>query len=369
MSARDAIGQDLVSGPRGRRLCLNLLTAADPFLRALVWRWETPHAVVGSRYVAFLTDESETAAEPALPEPPPVTLSDVVDAIGHAAPEISPAALMVALAGSVDFARYWQEPDELDALLMDPGIQDVLVPAAEAIASSAATEWWATPVDRQRQRYVQWLDETPDEPPVLSGAVANLARWRVFTRRDEAQAIERPLKVTANFSGYWWSAPILGGLISTTRALPTLGAVKLALTEDSFGWKLARAWPLQSASDCRVFEITGPDAWIELVGRYPMDVSLSRRHDWWRATGHEGTWLIPDFAAVASDYDAVHLTVLGYLTTAGRALPVRDSHTVLAGWNPDETYWLTDALTESGVPSEWCRDERDGFTWSECGAN
>ncbi|MEO7124431.1 MAG: hypothetical protein ABI400_15220 [Lacisediminihabitans sp.] len=68
---------------------------------------------------------------------------------------------------------------------------------------------------------------------------------------------------------------------------------------------------------------------------------------------------------MASDYDAVHLTVLGYLTTAGRALPVRDSHTVLAGWNPDETYWLTDVLAESGAPSEWRRDERDGFAWSE----
>jgi hypothetical protein len=66
----------------------------------------------------------------------------------------------------------------------------------------------------------------------------------------------------------------------------------------------------------RIYEISGPDEWADLAGRYPLDVSKSRRHDWWRITRWAGTWLIPDFAAVAGDYDAVHLSVTGYLTTA-----------------------------------------------------
>jgi hypothetical protein len=45
--------------------------------------------------------------------------------------------------------------------------------------------------------------------------------------------------------------------------------------------------------------ISCPADWAELVGRYPIDVSRSRRHDWWRATGWAGRWLVPDFAAVA----------------------------------------------------------------------
>jgi hypothetical protein len=246
-------------------------------------------------------------------------------------------------------------------LLRDPGLQAALAPVAAVVAAP----WWSTPLAREQQCYVQWLDETPLEPPALTGAIAKLAQWRAGARADEVRAVERLRKVTANQSGEWWSAPVRVPLVTTTRALPSLGAVKLALVEDGFGWQRARVWPLQPASDCRVYEITGSDAWVALVGRYPMDVSLSRRHDWWRATGHEGTWLIPDWVAVASDYDAVHLTVLGYLMTAGRALPVRDSHTVLAGWNPDETYWLTDALAAAGEPEDWCR--QDAISWTLCG--
>lgn len=69
-------------------------------------------------------------------------------------------------------------------------------------------------------------------------------------------------------------------------------------------------------ADTRVYEITGPDAWADLVGRYPMDVSRARRHDWWRTTRRAGRWLIPDYLAVTADFDAVHLSVAGYLTTA-----------------------------------------------------
>jgi len=45
-------------------------------------------------------------------------------------------------------------------------------------------------------------------------------------------------------------------------------------------------------------------------------------------------------------------------------LPVLHASTVLAGWDPDQTFWLTDILTESGAPTEWCI-EPDGLGgWS-----
>jgi hypothetical protein len=61
----------------------------------------------------------------------------------------------------------------------------------------------------------------------------------------------------------------------------------------------------------------------------------------------------PDFEAVAVDYDAIHLSVAGYVLTAGRTRQAENARTVLAGWNPDETYWLTDILTESGKARTW----------------
>lgn len=70
-------------------------------------------------------------------------------------------------------------------------------------------------------------------------------------------------------------------------------------------------------------------------------------------------WLIPDFTAAAADYDAIHLSVVGYLTTAGRALPVGDARTMLAGWNPDETWWLADVLSSSGPAERWTTTKQD----------
>lgn len=346
MGAGEMIGRELLSGPRGRRACLSLLASADPRLWSLARRAEA-----GSANPDFIVELADALTAPELL---------------HYARGASESSLMAALTVSVDAARYWQQPDETDLLLDDPRIRTALIPAADAIASSSEAAWWSTPLEREKQRYVQWMDETPLEPPALVGAVANLARWRVGARADESRSLERPRKLTANSSGEWWSAPVRVPLPTTTRARSTIGAVKLALAEDGFGWEHARVWPLLPSSDCQVFEVTGPDAWAELVGRYPMDVSLSRRHDWWRATGHEGTWLIPDWAGVASDFDAVHLTVFGYLGTAGRALPVRDSHTVLAGWSPDETYWLADVLTQGGAPEDWCRDQRTSRPWTVC---
>jgi hypothetical protein len=339
----DATGADLLSGPRGRRVCLSLLAETDPRLRALERRAE-----VGRASLHFVS-----------------TLKDLVTEASEQLPsEFGEFALMTALLESVDAARYWQEPYEVDRLLADPRVQAALAPVAEAVASSPEAAWWSTPLDRERQRYVQWLDETPGEPPALVGARPQLEQWKARTVADELQSRERPYGLAENVSGYWWSAPQLVPLVTTTRALPLLAAVGLVLVEDTFGWQQARVWSLRPASDARVFEITGSDAWAELAGRYPLDVSLSRRHDWWRATGYDGSWLIPDWAAVASDYDAVHLTVLGYLTTAGRALSFGDSHAVLAGWNPDETYWLADVLAESGTPSEWRREPSDPLGWT-----
>ena len=48
---------------------------------------------------------------------------------------------------------------------------------------------------------------------------------------------------------------------------------------------------------------------------------------------------------IAVDYDAFHLGVYGYLSRAGRALKVGNAASVIAGWDPDSTLWLTDSFT------------------------
>lgn len=69
----------------------------------------------------------------------------------------------------------------------------------------------------------------------------------------------------------------------------------LASVEDGLGWREARCWPVEPQPGARIYEISGPDRWAELVDRYPVDVTRSRRHDWWRVTHWAGIWLIPDW--------------------------------------------------------------------------
>jgi hypothetical protein len=62
---------------------------------------------------------------------------------------------------------------------------------------------------------------------------------------------------------------------------------------------------------------------------------------------------------------ALTCAVAGYLTTAGRVLPVATARTLLAGWNPDETYWLADVITACGEPRRWRNDDRGRLSWHE----
>jgi hypothetical protein len=334
-----------MSGPRGRQFCLGVLTATRPEIWTLAAR-----AAEHSGNQGFAIELAEALRSPA-------SITAAASAGGEA--------LLAGLAEAVDTARYWQQPDETDALLAQPAIQLALGPVAHALAGALAAWWGRGFLDRDRQNFVQWTDERKGPPPDPGGAVRRLADWKAAVLADERRAAKRPKNPAANWGGWWWSTPTPSGLLTTTRSLPDLGAIGLLLVEDSLGWKQATVWPLVPRTDCRVYEIDGPAAWTELAARYPLDVSLSKRHDWWRTTGIAGPWLVPDWSVVAADYDGVHLTLWGYLTAAGLALPARPSagpsvsvreRTVLAGWNPDETYWLNDVLTSGAAPSNWLND-------------
>ncbi|MGR6521052.1 hypothetical protein ACU5JM_05395 [Rhodococcus erythropolis] len=103
----------------------------------------------------------------------------------------------------------------------------------------------------------------------------------------------------------------------------------------------------------RIYEITGPQDWANLVDTYPLPVPASRRFVWYDTTGEYRDWFIPDWVSVAADYDAIHLTLMAYLTTPGIAIPLsaNSGATVLAGWDPDATFWLrSNNITVEGEP-------------------
>lgn len=259
------------------------------------------------------------------------------------------------LQASVDLARYWQEPDGQDALAALPAVRGALRRVAERLIAETpeltaprATAQWA----------VDWHPLT-EAAPLESAPAVILADWTHAQREGEARAArERPADPHARVSGTWWSVP--QGLVTTRgRALDAL-----ELVEDSLGWETATVTPVLGAGD--TLEIGSPEDWADLCREYPMEVTASRRHDWFRVTGQDKRWLIPDWQRVSERWDAVHLTTLGYLSAATQLIEIDEEYaSVIGGWAPDSTIWLIGAAEASIEGREqWARPRND-WRWSQ----
>ncbi|MFE7845435.1 hypothetical protein ACFUTX_09635 [Microbacterium sp. NPDC057407] len=360
----------LLAGPRGRRVALEYARlcaerargAAQPTADQLadpsdawsaLW-WAAIRLDPDTR--ALLTTSSVGRYHPGPDDGPIVTPADAaaaldrVDLAAHTADD-----LRDMLAVSVDVARYWQEPDADDILVGTDEIRHSLTRFAQAIAAAPQAQWWSTGVDAADQWTVGW------SPSVGATDVATMLReWRSAVADEESAAgRDRPADPAASSSGEWWSIPFLP-LVTTTRSLPGWGPAGLWFEEDSLGPQTAVALPVDVFAT-RVIEIDAPEDWVDLCRRHPIDVTASRRHDWFRATGRAGRWVIPDWSRVAQEADAVHLTVRGYLSAAGVAVPVADdTASVIAGWNPDQTYWFRGAAVRHSDQQRWARDD-DGI--------
>jgi hypothetical protein len=272
--------------------------------------------------------------------------------------DVDQGAALRVFADAVANARYWQEPDGSDVLAAMPVVRAALGRVARHVAGSATgIGWWSAPLDRAAQHAVTW-DDGPGEP--APRAADRLARWRSEMAAQEARArAERPADPGASWSGEWWSTPP-SDLVHTTRSLGESGPVGVWLVEDDMGWERAVTHRVVAPAGVRVYEIDGADAWAALCRGYPLEVTEQKRHDWYRTTGRDGRWLMPDWAAVAVDHDAVHLTAAAYLAAAGTAVPVDDgAASIIAGWNPDETYWLSDDARPGEDGAVWVRDDED----------
>lgn len=281
------------------------------------------------------------------------------------------ATLAAALQRSVDAAMYWQPPAGEDVLAARPELDAGLARIA-TWAAPAAPGWWSAPLAPE-QWSIGWWGHDPRE------AKQSLSRWREETLAHEARcATERrenrvegagdgygwsatpglqPADIDAPISGFWWSHP---DGVSSTRAVDDI-PVGLWLTEDADPEGVTVA-QVQVPQNPRVLEIDTPQAWADLCHAHPLDITASRRHDWYRATGRDGDWLIPDWAAVAEEYDAVHLTVAAYLAGATRAIGVDGRFaTMIAGWGPDATVWLTAVCQQVPVPWDY---DRGTHRWS-----
>lgn len=344
----------LMHGPRGRRLLLEFAVASerlhdnghhdDSFSAGVFWASYQLDPNKGTSVSLFGDVDAEATN---------VTAAQVADRLAAVVlAEVTPALLRDALFIAVGSARYWQEPDGRDVLAATDELRAALWRVAHHVAVSQHTVWWTEPVTKHSQWAVGWHgaplpSHIPDPMAVLGAARDQVIDEERVARRD------RPLDPTANFSGHWWSRPP-GELVSSAGELFDGSPVKLWFVEDSLGWERATAQRLTVPEASQIYEIDSAQAWAGLCARFPLDVTAQKRHDWYRTTGRRGKWVIPDWAEVAKYYDAVHLQTRAYLCAAGTAIWV-DDHTasVIAGWDPDVTYWFTPHVSYLDEPVTW----------------
>ncbi|GAA1392467.1 hypothetical protein [Luteococcus peritonei] len=327
----------LLEGPRGRRLCLEYalrceaMTAGGVERELPLWKSLFDTAVAqegqadvvgwGEDYVPVPTGPEEVAAllrRTRLVEPTDEVLLDM-------------------LRVTVATARYWQEPDPEDQMTHHWRVASALERFAQALIDSPLADWWGRPMRRKEQSLVR----SPQQPRKGKGVKQALEGWREEERRARKDVRRADGDPRERVSGVWWSIPPL--VPSTTGGLNGLGPVGRHLVEGFPLWESAEVVQVKVPKKFDVLEISAAADWVELCRRQPFAVTGSRMRDWYRATGHAGDWVIPDWREVAKDYDGIHLSLAAYLELTGRAIDVEEgTASMIAGFSPDETRWFVD---------------------------
>lgn len=346
---RDRDAAELLSGPRGRRLCLSLAGRAGYDLSVALMRLAhelDPHRGSIVEIAAARIGNGEIVTPP-----DPMSVEEFARLLPYRATRaLSANEIEDALDRAVGNARYWQPPDGEDVLAAHPAVRTALEPVARALLSSSHTADWQDPA-ALRQWRVAWDGSRPRGLPVPQ----LLQEWADHTRAEEHRSrAQRDADPHARYSGEWWSVP--AGLPSSVGVSPR----GFDLVEDHLGWVVATVIPI-ALDERRVLALRAAEDWAALCRAHPLDVSASRRHDWFRVTDRDGAWVLPDWQAIAAEWDAVHLPVWAYLALAGRVIPIDDERaSLIAGWSPDTTFWLTEPPRPDGPAQQWRRDDAGG---------
>ena len=198
---------------------------------------------------------------------------------------------------------------------------------ARAILEEPDTEWWFGPLAREHQIYVPQDGSPPDparlvtptQPPSNHERYAQKVAWPFCT------------STLIGAASSWFDAIDYG-----------VGDIRQIHSPPPYPF-----WRLTVDASARVFEIDGPQAWHDLCVRYPAEGAAGRagrgNPDF---SGDKGR-LVPDWSAVAADWDGVHLTFGGWLTTEQVRVDSASGWTYHWAWDAEQTMWLRWVFTSS----------------------
>ncbi len=356
----------LLAGPVGRRLCLELVEPRGLEQPAVRDAWNGVGAATEGVALFFMTDaegwwarrQAERQARAEMARRRDVATRSMADGSAAAAlaravegvlaapdVDLSAPALMFAFRQVMGMAMFYQGPDPTDTVAADAAVVTALEPMADLLQVSDVLASWDAATSHQF--LVDFSEHPPQRPEVFAA------------------------KATEPVIGPWWSAPVTGS-VRTYGDLPGFGPSIMSLEEDDLDWRAAMVTELDPSGD--VYVIDSAESWRGLAQRYPLGLGQERSADmsttWGAWSGWAGGWTVPDWRAVAQEWDAVRMTVSGYLEVAGRAIELSDgSATFAAGWSPGETHWLRVLPPAIGDPVRWVRVEGDRDDhWEPVGA-
>jgi hypothetical protein len=201
---------------------------------------------------------------------------------------------MITSAAAHVSSEKWSDPDPPDSWLRIAGSPegDALV---DALARCHATRWWA---DRALDRAQLWIGPNdaspqPSDPSTRSYGRPTAVTWTSSALDDGSSAWWHLLREGAD-----------GPPPETTQSV----------------------WRLTPQADARVYEITTAEDWAELCEAFAFVM----------VDGYVG----PDWAAVANEYDGVHLTVEGLIRAQCVEVETAYGTAKLDNWDAESTAWL-----------------------------
>ncbi len=256
--------------------------------------------------------------------------------------------------------------------------------ASEAVAAMSFGDLIQRAVGAAERIGGPWMSDAPDQ-------LARAFRWAP-ARAAIADAISTRFaaQLCAGFdpdAQQWWASaydlsrvrPMFGDHRDvyccgefTSQGMWTVSDPPPEVHVDLIGvWELwpepISRWRLPIVANARVRELHSPDDWVHLVAMYPY--IHNRAHSGWELPGlnqhlaeirdveiaslgsaarHGVRIAMPDWPSIAADYDGIHLSWAGMLTSEGHVVPVPDLGpdvvTMLRYWRSERTLWLNDVF-------------------------
>lgn len=201
-----------------------------------------------------------------------------------------------------------------------------LRPLVTAVVTDPRTAWWWAPLDRDAQLALT----EPGVDIAVTEPVGPVERWEVYAQRRATGGLETSTELPAGQPR---------GIRSGLHAQLATGG------SDWNPQYPLHPTRLHVAPDARVYEITSPGDWHRLARSYGDSATYTGIDAGLLSVAGVEHGIAPTWSAAAADWDAVHLTFGGFLTSLHVPVTTGGVTTTLWSLDSERTLWLRDVFT------------------------